>query len=96
VKPPSGYKIFLHFDGPGTRFNGDHVPLDGKFPTTLWSPGDYITDPYEMMAERATTPKGQYTIWMGFWPGGDGKRIPVVSGPNDGNNRVRLGTVKVD
>ena len=96
VKPPSGYKIFLHFDGPGTRFNGDHTPLDGKFPTQLWSPGDYITDPYEMMAERATTPKGQYTIWMGFWPGGDGKRIPVVSGPNDGNNRVRLGTVKVD
>ncbi|MBI5477399.1 MAG: glycosyltransferase family 39 protein [Deltaproteobacteria bacterium] len=96
AKPPSGYKIFLHFDGPGTRFNGDHVPLDGKFPTTLWSPGDYITDPYEMMAERATTPKGQYTIWMGFWPGGDGKRIPVVSGPNDGNNRVKLGTVKVD
>jgi hypothetical protein len=95
-KPPAGYKIFVHFDGPGTRFNGDHTPLDGKFPTNLWSPGDYITDPYEMMAERATTPKGQYTIWMGFWPGGDGKRIPVVSGPHDGNNRVRLGTVKVN
>jgi hypothetical protein len=96
VKPPSGYKVFLHFDGPGTRFNGDHAPLDGKFPTQLWSPGDYITDPYEMMAERATTPKGPYTVWMGLWPGGDGKRIPVVSGPNDGNNRVRLGTVKVE
>jgi hypothetical protein len=96
VKPPTGYKIFLHFDGPGNRFNGDHTPLDGKFPTQLWSPGDYITDPYEMMAERATTTKGQYTVWMGFWPGGDGKRIPVLSGSNDGNNRVRLGTVKVD
>jgi hypothetical protein len=95
-KIPSGYKIFLHFDGPGTRFNGDHAPLDGKFPTQLWTPGDYITDPHEMMAERATTPKGTYTIWMGFWPGGNGKRIPVTTGPNDGNNRVRLGTVTVD
>jgi len=95
-KPPAGYKIFLHFDGPGTRFNGDHPPLDGKFPTQLWSPGDYISDPYVMMAERATTPRGQYTLWMGFWPGGDGKRLPVVAGPSDGNNRVRLGTVTVE
>jgi len=29
VKAPltSPYKVFLHFDGSGTRFNGDHVPL---------------------------------------------------------------------
>jgi 4-amino-4-deoxy-L-arabinose transferase-like glycosyltransferase len=95
-KVPGTYKIFLHFDGPGTRFNGDHVPLDGKFPTTLWSPGDYITDVYEMMAERATTPKGSFTVWMGFWPGGDGKRLKATSGVSDGQDRVRLGTVTVD
>jgi hypothetical protein len=95
-KPPTGYKIFLHFDGPGTRFNGDHSPLDGKFTTNLWSVGDYITDPFEMMAERATTPKGNYTVYMGFWPGGDGKRLKVVTGTHDGQDRVKLGSVVVD
>jgi hypothetical protein len=95
-KPPAGYRIFLHFDGPGTRFNGDHLPLDGKFPTELWSAGDYITDPHEMMAERATTPKGTFTVWMGFWPGGNGKRLKATTGPSDGQDRVRLGTVIVD
>ncbi|HEY3357756.1 MAG TPA: glycosyltransferase family 39 protein [Polyangia bacterium] len=96
AKPPGAYKIFLHFDGPGTRFNGDHTPLDGKFPTTLWSPGDYVTDPYEMMAERATTPKGTYTMWMGFWPGGDGKRLKATAGASDGQDRVKLGTITVE
>ena len=41
---PGSYKVFVHIDGAGTRINGDHVPLDGKFPTNYWVVGSYITD----------------------------------------------------
>jgi hypothetical protein len=42
-----------------------------------------------------TTPAGSYTIYFGFWPGGEGKRLKVMAGPNDGVDRVRLGTIEI-
>ena len=42
-----------------------------------------------------TTPAGTYTVYMGFWPGGEGKRLKVSAGPSDGNDRVRLGTIEI-
>ncbi len=42
-----------------------------------------------------TTPAGTYTVYMGFWPGGEGKRLKVTAGPNDGADRVRLGTIEI-
>lgn len=90
---PAGYKIFLHFDQPASRFHGDHEPLDGKYPTQYWLPGDYIIDPHEVDIPLLTTPSGTYTIYMGFWIGS--KRLKVVDGPQDGHNRVRMGTLRV-
>jgi hypothetical protein len=90
---PSGYKLFIHFDQPASRFHGDHDPLGGKFPTQYWLPGDYIVDPHEVEIPIITTPSGVYTIFAGFWLG-EG-RLKVVDGPNDGANRVQLGTFRV-
>ena len=95
VNQPVGgaYKIFLHFDGPGTRFNGDHVPLDGKFATNYWVPGHYIVDEFMITPDRATQPSGTYTVYMGFWLGD--QRLKVTAGTQDGENRVRVGVVRV-
>ena len=90
---PSGYKIFIHFDQPASRFHGDHVPLGGKFPTEYWMPGDYIVDPHEVDIPIFTTPSGSYTMNMGFWLGSD--RIKVIEGPQDGDNRVNMGVLRV-
>lgn len=90
---PAGYKVFIHFDGPGTRFNGDHVPLEGRFPTNYWVPGSYIIDEHKVVAERAMAPAGTYFIYTGFWLGDS--RLKVTSGPNDGDQRVKLGAVRV-
>jgi 4-amino-4-deoxy-L-arabinose transferase-like glycosyltransferase len=87
------YKIFVHFDGPGTRFNADHVPLTGKFPTNYWVPGYYIIDEFEAEPDRATAPAGYYQIYSGMWLGD--ARLKVASGAQDGENRVKLGAVKV-
>jgi hypothetical protein len=89
----AAYKIFIHFDGPGSRINGDHVPLDGRFPTQFWSPGTYVTDEYTLKPERATEPQGNFQFFFGLFAGD--KRLKVKEGPSDGENRVRLGTVRV-
>jgi hypothetical protein len=94
LQPLGGnYKVFIHFDGPGSRFNGDHVPLEGRFPTPNWVPGYYITDEHLMTPDRAMQPAGPYRIFMGMFAG-EG-RLKVTTGPQDGENRVKLGGVNI-
>ena len=96
AKPPGGYKIFVHFDGPAApRVIGDHDPVNHAFGTTYWLPGEYVRDHYETDVPLMTTPAGTYTVYMGFWPGGEGKRLKITDGPNDGQDRVRLGTLEI-
>jgi hypothetical protein len=96
AKPPAGYKIFVHFDGPAApRVIGDHDPVNHAFPTAYWLPGEYIRDHYDIDVPLMTTPSGAYTVYMGFWPGGEGKRLKVTSGTNDGGDRVRIGALEV-
>jgi 4-amino-4-deoxy-L-arabinose transferase-like glycosyltransferase len=94
LQPIAGsYKVFIHFDGPGSRFNGDHVPLEGRFPTQHWVPGYYVTDEHAMAPDRATEPSGYYRLFMGFFSGE--ARLKVTTGPQDGENRVKLGGVNI-
>jgi Dolichyl-phosphate-mannose-protein mannosyltransferase len=94
--PPSGYKIFVHFDGPAApRVIGDHDPVNNAFPTAYWLPGEYVRDHFETEVPLMTTPAGTYTVFIGFWPGGEAKRLKVTQGPQDGVDRVRVGTLEV-
>jgi hypothetical protein len=96
ARPQAGFKIFVHFDGPATpRVIGDHDPVGKAFPTANWLPGEYIRDLYEVEVPLMTTPAGTYQIYMGFWPGGDGRRLKITQGPNDGSDRLRVGTVDI-
>ena len=97
VNQPVGgiYKVFLHFMGP-SYINGDHVPLDGRFPTPYWVPGYYITDEHVVTpktGDQLSAPSGVYQIYMGFFAGD--RRMKVVSGPQDGDNRVKLGLLRL-
>jgi hypothetical protein len=93
VKPVGGsYKVFLHFDGPGTRLNGDHVPVEGRFATQYWVPGYYVIDEHLMKPDRAMQPAGYYQIYMGLYAGD--QRMKVLSGPQDGEQRVKLGMIQ--
>ncbi len=95
-KSPGSYKIFVHFDGPAApRVIGDHDPLGKTFSTSFWLPGEYVRDHYETDVPLMTTPAGTYAVYVGFWPGGEGKRLKVTTGPNDGVDRVRLGTIEI-
>jgi len=96
AKVPPAYKIFIHVDGPASpRLNGDHDPVGKAFPTLNWLPGEYIRDVYDIDAPLMTTPAGTYKIYFGFWPGGEGKRLPITQGPNDGADRLYVGNVEI-
>ncbi len=95
-RPPPGFKMFVHIDTPGhPRLIGDHDPLQGAFPTSYWLAGEYIRDHIEIDVPLMTTMAGTYTAYMGFWPGGEGQRWKITSGPNDGGDRAVLGTIQI-
>jgi hypothetical protein len=89
---PSGYKIFVHIDAHGLRLNGDHVPVDGRYPTKLWEKGDVIVDRQELTVP-ANYRIGDYVMYVGLFSGS--QRLEVKSGPDDGENRVNAGTLRV-
>ena len=83
---------FIHIDGYHRRHNGDHKPMNGKYPMALWLPGDLLVDDHEFKLEPNFTP-GTYTIYFGLFAGDT--RLKVKSGPNDGDNRINGGPLKV-
>lgn len=95
-KPRPGFRVFVHFDAPGEpRLLGDHALLNGTFPTDYWLPGEYIRDTYDVEVPLMTTPAGRYTLLMGFWPGGEGKRFKITAGHNDGGDRTQVGFIDI-
>ena len=86
------WEAFIHIDGYHRRHNGDHKPLSGKYPMSLWLPGDLIADDHEFKLEPNFSP-GTYTIFFGLFAGDT--RLKVKSGPNDGDNRVNGGALRV-
>ena len=95
-KPKPGFRVFVHFDAPGEpRLLGDHALLNGTFPTDYWLPGEYIRDTYDVEVPLMTTPAGKYTLLLGFWPGGEGKRLKITAGHNDGGDRTQVGFIEI-
>jgi hypothetical protein len=88
----SEWEAFIHIDGFKRRHNGDHKPLSGKYPMSLWLPGDLIVDDYEFKLEPNFTP-GSYQIYFGLFVGDT--RLKVKSGPSDGDNRIDGGAIRV-
>jgi 4-amino-4-deoxy-L-arabinose transferase-like glycosyltransferase len=88
----SEWEAFIHIDGYHRRHNGDHKPMSGKYPMSLWLPGDLLLDDHEFKLEPNFTP-GSYTIYFGLFVGDT--RLKVKSGPNDGDNRINGGPLRV-
>jgi hypothetical protein len=92
----SKYKMFLHIDGRGNRILGDHEPVGGKYQTSLWLPGRWVVDRYTVPASASSTvstPSGKYVVYAGLFQGD--RRMVVLSGAHDGQNRIRLGHLDV-
>ena len=95
-KLSTNYQVFVHFDK-GSRFQGDHWPLDNLCGSSYWQPGDYVIDTFEVTAGDTFSVKGAYDIYTGLFTGGSGnwKNMTVARGEADKNNRVKVGQVLV-
>jgi 4-amino-4-deoxy-L-arabinose transferase-like glycosyltransferase len=85
------WESFIHIDGHQRRFNGDHKPMDSKYPMSLWQPGDYLVDDYEFALEPNFTP-GSYMLYFGFFIGET--RLKVTRGKHH-EDRIEAGTIQV-
>jgi hypothetical protein len=86
------WEAFVHIDGYHRRHNGDHKPLNGKYAMSLWLPGDILVDDSDFKLEPNFTP-GTYAIYFGLFVGDT--RLKVLTGPNDGENRINGGELRV-
>jgi hypothetical protein len=91
-KLTSTYRLFVHIDGEGNRIHGDHDPVENSYPVTLWEPGDIIADSQKIDVP-ASSHGGEYKILMGFYSGDT--RLQIRQGPNGGENRARVGVLRI-
>ena len=86
-------RVLVHVEGPGARFQGDHDPIDGACPTTLWRAGDYIADRFSFSAGSLIGAPGRYRVFVGLYWGAPGRwtNLPVREGPRDAHDRVPVG-----
>ncbi|MFW5740672.1 MAG: ArnT family glycosyltransferase [Myxococcota bacterium] len=85
------WKSFIHIDGHRRRFNGDHDPMGGDYPMTLWQVGDILVDDYPVRLEPNFTPGG-YMLYYGFFVGNT--RLKVTRGKHH-EDRIEGGTIQV-
>jgi hypothetical protein len=79
------YKVFVHVFDPATGIpvaQDDAMPLRWTYPTSLWGPGEAVTDVIPISLQG--TPAGSYGLAVGVYDpaSGDAKhrmeRLPVV------------------
>ena len=91
--PGKDYQIFVHGDEEGAgHLRGDHEPARGRYPTSRWQSGQIIKDVWSGETP-STMGDGKLELFVGFFSGA--QRLPLKEGPNDGENRLRLGSVRV-
>ena len=79
LRPPEGdYVVFIHLLGPDGQLVASHdgPPMDGRYPTRVWLPGDVVPDVHTIVLDP-NTPAGTYRLQAGMyqWPGME--RLPV-------------------
>ena len=99
-RPPGDWKIFVHFDGAGMRFQGDHpAPACGL---ARWRPGDHVIDRFEVRAGDDVYPPGEYRVYAGWFTGRapSFENLEVTAGGAsdrvDDAGRVLLGTIQLE
>ena len=70
--------------------------MRGKYPTTLWQPGDFIADDWSTVVPRDAA-SGVYDVFIGFYIGEE--RLEWSGGnttAHDGKDRVRVGSIVIE
>jgi hypothetical protein len=65
---PDNYTAFVHLLGPDGRVHGqiDQWPVQGTLPTSSWTAGQVVNDPYEVILPP-DAPSGKYQVEVGWY-----------------------------
>ena len=93
------YTVFVHLLEPNGQVlvEDNSEPAGGARPTTGWVPGEYVTDPHELLLPL-DLPAGIYLIEVGMYDAGARglPRLAIVGSENQGTtDRVIFGPIKV-
>jgi hypothetical protein len=69
----------------------DRQPVGGGYPTTLWAPGEVVTDVHAIYVDRATQPS-QHHLEVGMYLYETGARLAIEGDPD---NAVTLQAVSI-
>jgi hypothetical protein len=90
-RPETDYSVFVHLlDSRGTLVaQHDGMPDGGRYPTSLWAPGEAVADERPLILPGDLAP-GTYTLYAGLYDPRTGIRLPAPSG-----DKVALGVVEI-
>jgi 4-amino-4-deoxy-L-arabinose transferase-like glycosyltransferase len=91
ARPTMDWETFVHIDGYGRRYNGDHDTTQGRYPTSNWRPGDVVVDSSTIVLDPSFL-HGNYQLYFGLFKGT--RRLEVRRGRQD-ENRLVAGTIRV-
>jgi hypothetical protein len=77
------YTVFTHLLGPdgSTTAQRDNHPVQGTYPTSLWTNCQIVTDVYELSVRGDATP-GPHRLEVGMYAAETGDRLPAGT-PDD-------------
>lgn len=80
--PSTDYTVFVHIlDNTGNMVGGqDNQPVNNRYPTTIWSAGEEIVDPYIIPTDKL--PSGEYRLSVGMYEPQSGTRVAVDGAEN--------------
>ena len=91
VNNPGNWKVFVHIDATGQRIHGDHDPVESVSNPELEerrSPQDV-----HLINVKRTIAPARFSFNAGLYRGS--KRMKIIKGPKDDENRARLGHIEV-
>jgi hypothetical protein len=73
------YTVFVHVvdEGGSIVAQADGVPVDGRYPTSAWKPGEQIIDT-RLIQLPADLPGGELRLIVGFYNPQDGRRVRLT------------------
>jgi hypothetical protein len=80
TQPGMDYTVFVHLLSPDGRVLAQHdsYPLEGRYPTSQWSPGEQVFDTVVMPLKEAVSPGDRVVAGIYVLP--DARPVPTTTG----------------
>jgi hypothetical protein len=86
--------FFVHVESADIRHPYDAIPGDWMYPADRWQANQVLEHRVLVQIPTRLQP-GTYSVYMGAYRRSTGERLAILEGPNDGGQRLRVGTLTI-